>query len=491
MAKNIINLFSIIVVGTGKGPSIDLRKLIRLILFTALITILILLQFSCNKAVDIDQPANSITSEGAFSTDATATAAVMGIYGNLINTENALKIGSGAITLYSGLSSDELLRLSLDGEVLQFRENSILKENAIVLSALWLPAYFNIYQANTCIEGIEKSQTITPAVKSQLLGECKFWRAFLYFYLTNIWGDVPMPLTGSWEKTSMIPRINQGEVYTQIVADLKDAQELLKDDFSYSKNERIRANKNAATALLARVHLFRKNWADAEAQASVLIGNTAIYGLVTNLNSVFLKNSKEAILQLQPSNLAYPWAVVEQNNSVEGIRYYLSDELLNTYDGIDKRKASWISTFSQSGTTYSFPYKYKISSATAPGGSVPEYYMVLRLGEQYLIRAEARARQNKVIESQSDLNAVRTRAGLPNTTANDEASLLVAIEKERQKELFAEWGHRWFDLIRTNRANDVLSPLKGTNWQSTDVLYPIPFSEIQNNPMLSQNEGYR
>lgn len=491
MPKNIINLFSILVVVTGKGPGFDLLKLLKIILFTIAITLLILLQFSCNKAVEIDQPANSITTEGAFSSDATATAAVMGIYGNLINTDNVLKIGSGAVTLYAGLSSDELLRLSLEGEVLQLRENSILKENAIVLSALWLPAYFNIYQANTCIEGLEKSHTLTPAVKAQLLGECKFWRAFLYFYLTNFWGDVPMPLTGSWEKTSLISRSKQSEVYSQIVADLKDAQELLKDDFSYSKNERIRANKNAATALLARVHLYMKNWADAEAQASVLIENTATYALLTNLNSVFLKNSKEAILQLQPSNQAYPWAVVEQQKIVEDIRYYLSDELVNSFEGIDKRKAAWISTFDESGTTYSFPYKYKKSSGLEPGGSVPEYYMVLRLAEQYLIRAEARARQAKVTASQSDLNAVRTRAGLSNTAANDEASLLLAIEKERQRELFAEWAHRWFDLIRTNRANDVLSPIKGTNWQPTDILYPIPFSEIQNNPMLSQNEGYR
>lgn len=85
---------------------------------------------------------------------------------------------------------------------------------------------------------------------------------------------------------------------------------------------------------------------------------------------------------------------------------------------------------------------------------------------------------------------IRNRAGLNNTTAVDVSSLLSAIEHERRVELFAEWGHRWFDLKRWNRASSVLNSVKSPNWQSTDVLYPIPFAQIQANTFLSQNEGY-
>jgi len=85
---------------------------------------------------------------------------------------------------------------------------------------------------------------------------------------------------------------------------------------------------------------------------------------------------------------------------------------------------------------------------------------------------------------------IRTRAGLPNTTANNQAALIDAVIHERQVELFTEWGHRWLDLKRTNRADAVLGILKGSNWQSTDILYPIPQSEIQNNLNIIQNPGY-
>jgi hypothetical protein len=94
------------------------------------------------------------------------------------------------------------------------------------------------------------------------------------------------------------------------------------------------------------------------------------------------------------------------------------------------------------------------------------------------------------MDAQLDLNIVRTRAGLPNTIANDKNSLLSAIEHERQVELFAEWGHRWFDLKRTGRADAILGIEKAPNWQFTDALYPIPFSELQFNPTLTQNPGY-
>lgn len=459
------------------------------IIFYYLIFCIIASIGSCKKVVEIDQPVSSITTQGAFSSDVTATSAVTGIYSNLINTSGGVKFGSGAISIFVGLSSDELTRIGIDGDLLQLQSNNLLPDNATFPNSLWGAAYFTIFQSTACLEGLQKSKELRSTIKNQLAGECKFLRAYCYFYLANLWGDIPTPLTSDWNRTYLLPRTPKAEVYQQIIADLQDAQDLLANDYAISGNERIRANKYAATALLARVYLYLKDWVNAEMQASSVINNSVTFKLVSDLNKVFLKNSSEAILQFQPSNTASPYAVVEQNVLSQNPYYYLTNNILNAFDSTDKRKTAWINSTVISGSTYYYPYKYKVRQGTA-GGIISEYYMVLRLAEQYLIRAEARTQQNKISEAQSDLNMIRSRANLSLTTANDKPTLLLAIEHERQVELVAEWGHRWFDLIRTDRANSILGPIKGSNWQSTDQLYPIPQSEIQRNPNLTQNSGY-
>jgi hypothetical protein len=461
------------------------------VLVIGLIVAIIGMQLSaCKKMVHIDKPVNSITTEGAFSSDVTATSAVTGIYTNLINTKTGVNFGSGAISLCTGLSSDELSKIGIAGDLLQFQTNNLSPDNANFPVSLWGSTYFAIYQANSCLEGLQKSDGVSSTVRNQLIGECKFLRAFCYFYLTNLWGDVPMPLTSDWNQTYLIYRAPRSDVYQQILVDLKDAQELLVDDYSFSNNERIRATKYAATALLARVYLYLKDWVNAETQSSVVINSTS-YSLVTDLNKVFLKNSNEAILQFQPSKDLSPFAVIEQNILTQDPIYYITDTLRKSFEFNDQRvkPKNWVDTIRKAGTLYYYPYKYKIRQGTS-GGVPGEYYTVLRLAEQYLIRAEARAQLDNISDGKMDLNAIRSRAGLAPIIANDKTSLLLAIEHERQVELFVEWGHRWFDLIRTNRANAVLGIIKGNNWQPTDQSYPIPRLETQKNPNLSQNDGY-
>jgi len=121
---------------------------------------------------------------------------------------------------------------------------------------------------------------------------------------------------------------------------------------------------------------------------------------------------------------------------------------------------------------------------------------VFRLAEQYLIRAEAKAQQGTdMIGAAADLNVIRNRAGLANTTASTHDDLLAAVAHERQIELFAEWGHRWFDLKRTGQVDAVMSavtPQKNPSgtWKTYQQLYPVPQSEISKNPFLKQNAGY-
>jgi len=202
---------------------------------------------------------------------------------------------------------------------------------------------------------------------------------------------------------------------------------------------------------------------------------------------VFLKNSAEAIWQIAP--------VRPNENTPEGTFFILtaastlcalSNQTVNALTPGDKRRMVWTDSIITAGQTFYFPRKYKIKTGTP----VLEYTMVLRLAEQYLVRSEARAQLNKLAAALSDLNLVRNRAGLPNSNATDKASLLNAILQERFTEYFAEWGHRWLDLKRTGSADSVLNTLKAPNWQSTDGLYPIPQTEIQNDPQLTQNPGY-
>ena len=113
--------------------------------------------------------------------------------------------------------------------------------------------------------------------------------------------------------------------------------------------------------------------------------------------------------------------------------------------------------------------------------------------EQYLIRAEARAKQQNISGAISDLDIIRKRSGLEliadrNPTISEEEVLTIIME-ERRKELFTEWGHRWLDLKRTNRAEEALGD-NNSFWQNTDVFYPIPSEERMKNPNLSQNDGY-
>ncbi len=117
--------------------------------------------------------------------------------------------------------------------------------------------------------------------------------------------------------------------------------------------------------------------------------------------------------------------------------------------------------------------------------------MVFRLAEQYLIRAEARANLENLTGANEDLNIIRKRALLDAKNDLNKDSILRNIEQERRIELFSEWGYRWFDLKRLNRADKVLTQTKGDTWQSTDALYPIPQSEIDLNSNLKpQNAGY-
>lgn len=444
---------------------------------------IIYLQTSCKKFLEIDAPKNSLSSAQIFKNDETATSAVTGIYSGMANSGYASG-GNTSITSLCGLSADEFENYNFS--LVEFYENALHPQNTSISSLYALP-YTHIYTVNAILEGLSASKGISPPVRSQLEGEAHFIRAFCYFYLVNLFGPVPLQLSSDYRESRNHPRAAEAAVYQQIITDLETAESLLTDD--YVSGERVRPNRAAAQALLARTYLYTKDWQNAEKYASLVIGKTGIYDLV-GLDEIFIKNSKEIIWSIFPS---------ANTNSQDGNLFILQatpdyvslrkNFASTAFEPNDKRKTAWIGNYTDQTGSYDYPYKYKVKSST----TITEYSVVFRLAEQYLIRAEARAMQNKLTESAGDLDQIRRRAGLLaiKDTHPDisQIQLLNAIQHERQTELFAEWGHRWFDLKRSGLSTAILSPLK-SGWKATDILYPIPVEEISRNHQITQNQGY-
>lgn len=453
----------------------------RLITSLALITVC-----ACSEFVDVEAPTTDLVKETVFSSDATATAALLDIYSQL--AANGFASGDmNSITFVTSLSSDELLNFNTGpgaGQTLmQFNDNSLQPNNQLI-TALWSELYKTIYKANAIIEGVELSSGVTETLRHQLVAEAKFLRAFCHLYLAALWGDVPLVTTTDYRINQSLGRNAIDEVYQQIVSDLKDAQSDLPGDYSPYGNERVRPSRQAATAVLARVYMYLEDWPGAEAEVSKII-NGGLHSLQTDLNAVFNANSDEAIWQLHsiyPAKDAFTFRLTQTSR-----RSALRNDLVAAFESGDLRKERWIGSVIDGANTFYYSSKYKGIDYS----NVTEYTTVLRLSEQFLIRAEARARQNNTSGALEDLNTIRQRGGLDPSIAVTADAIINEIHQERRFELFAEWGHRWFDLKRSGSVDNVLASLKPT-WSPHAALYPIPETQILNDIAMkdAQNPGY-
>jgi hypothetical protein len=472
------------------------NRLFCIIIIFGLVTIL---AESCNKLVSVPPPVNTISTSQVFSSDIEATAAIEGVYFNMIN-QGTPEIFCGGMTIYGGASADEFLFFNQGFSLYeQFQNNELLSNNGVVVTDFWQNAYSTIYGCNSIIEGLTNPSPVHDSVKNELIGEAKFVRAFSYFYLVNLFGTPPLVTTINYNKTDLLPNSSADSIYALILSDLKDAQSRVATDYSVAKGQRIIPNKWAVTALLARVYLYLGDMNDAFAQASAVIQQSGLYSLV-GLDTVFKINSNEAIWQLQQNILTPPYnATIEGNMLIPGTNssqpfVYLTSELLNAFEPGDNRKSEWLDSTNYAGQAYYYPFKYQIGpTKESPTAGYTEYYMVLRLAEQYLIRAEAEANGagGGIGAAILDIDTIRNRAGLADYSGSQVPdSVHYAIEHERQIELFAEWGHRWFDLKRWNIASQILSMNKGISVSNDALLFPIPFSELTLDPNLQQNVGY-
>jgi len=438
-------------------------------------------------------------SEQAFGNNHNANSAVIGIYSKLVNQSNVVAFGNSAFSMLNGISSDEIIFIGGDPNLDPFYHNQILSDNNLILSNLWQQPYAIIYQANASIEQLQGNKMVTSPLREQLIGEAKFVRAFAYFYLINSFGDVPYLTTTDYRANTVAPRISQGSIYSNLINDLEEAASELPIDFSGYSNERIRATRWAAMALLSRIYLYTGNWAKAKQYSDQVI-NSGYFSLLSDLRSVFLKNSNEAIFQLYIDGTIRPFNVLPESyltippSHSSLVYFYFPSSFMSEFESNDRRRAAWVDSTIYSRTLYYYPSKYKVGpSKMVPNSTPTEYYMVLRLAEQYFIRAEAKAQQGDLVGSASDLNIIRTRAGLGPKVFISKDDAINNILAEREKEFFYEWGHRWFDLKRTAKIDSVMNTVasqKGGAWKATAKLFPIPAGEIFRNPNLTQNPGY-
>lgn len=431
---------------------------------------------SCKSFLDV-KPKDAVSDEQTIFDKSSAETAVRGIYRGLA-ADNYYGVNFVSIGYLSG---DNIQWTGSQSIVQDFINHNVKPENATI-AGVWAAIYNVINRANDAISTIPSvnDASFTTAYKNQLVGEAYFARALAYFDLARTWGGVQIVTTPTNSATdkSGIKRGSLAETYAQVLSDLNAAEPLL--TIPASPNP-VRANKETVWALKARYYLYQKDWANAESYASQVIADTKNYALLKPYSSWFANNAvatRESVFELSYS-ATYTnghrgqWQPPANGGTRQWAPNNTLVSLLNTAATGGTRNA----LIAQTSAGLWYGNLYYRSPATDPA-------YVIRIAELYLIRAEARAQQNHLVDALADLNAVRDRAGLTPGTAVTQADVLLAIENENRLE-FALEGHRWFDLVRTGRAQAVLGIT-----DANKLLLPIPVDQLNADPSLTQNPGY-
>lgn len=452
----------------------------RIILFISCLTLII----SCDGFVDVDLPSAQLTGPAVFQDKATANAALVDIYAKM--RDNGFFSGNlSGVTLSLGLYADELDYYGPASDpAINYFQNGLLASDSNALQ-VWNNTYNQIYAANAVLEGLYDSP-ISEADKNQFQGEALFIRSLLHFYLANTFGDVPLITTTNYQTNRTATRTAVNEIYERIISDLKQALQLVQQQ--YTTNDRVRPNRSVISALLAKIYLFNRQWSEASKESSTVISQSQ-YSLNVPLRDVFLMNSPSTIWQLYPkapgNNTDFAITFIFQTGPPPFVA--LKKALVDNFENGDNRLTLWVGTVNNGTSKWFYPSKYDYNTATS---SSREFPIIFRLQEQFLIRAEARARLGELDSGKEDLNIVRSAAGLTASQAANQQQLIEAIIKERRVELFTEFGNRFYDLKRNEMLDPILSGTKA-GWNNHDSLWPIPDNELRANINLQpQNLGY-
>ena len=463
-----------------------------LLIFTGLL-------MSCGDDFLEPLPESAVSSESYFSNDEEIESGVIGMYDAIqgINSNNLTDNFSIQREYYlTEMRSDNTRTKSSEGEAAQFESYTVTASNGIV-SNYYISFYEIIYRANLVLSSLDAA---SPEKAASFEAEAKFVRAYAYFNLVRLYGDIPLidRLIGPLEREISYTRVATSEVYNLIVSDLQTAVSGLDNTY---KN---RASKAAAQTLLAKVYLTQgTNYAEAQTLLESVIGSG--FSLEPNFKDVFYtENNNEVIFAIgytsdltsDSQNISAEW--LNSVGRTSGVNYVTADAR-EALDNLGGSRTPYRQDAAQ-------PTQYQVAKyipngdanlGIAPTASNPELagndWIILRFADVLLMHVEAilaGGQQTSATAAINSFQRVRNRAGLTTPVTSITKEDLLA---ERRVELAFE-NHRFFDLVRFGAAQQVLSAFSDANgysFNATDLLLPIPQREINlSNGLMSQNPGY-
>lgn len=438
--------------------------------------------FGCSYYLE-PEPVNLLINDLALNEASDVPSVEIGLY--------AAFRGIAAPKVIAGdMTADMLIHLGTFNQYREFGSKQITSSNASV-AALWGSIYRTIYVANFILERLPQVPGVKEADRNAVTATAHFLRGYAYFVGLYTFGGIPIVSTTDINANRNVARASEDEVLAQIQNDYAAAStEALPDDPINAGF----VSTHAVRAARARLALYLGNWGEAEQLATEVI-NSGQYELADEYDDlVFTDFTDEAILEVGYTISDDPGtdANFGLNDLFQGRREIIPSNEAVVALNSDEAGDRWMTlTFdlSELGGVDNGWSVAKYGTADEDNNNI----IIFRLAEMYLIRAEARAQQNKLLGPDSaleDVNVLRERANAPPAVANSREQLLLLIERERLYELAYE-GHRWYDLVRTGRARTVMTAFSA-NWREAYELWPIPLRELQNNPALqgNQNPGY-
>ena len=461
---------------------------------------------SCQDILD-KEPLGTLDAGSFFQTADDAVQAMNAAYGPLLfnNTNNNFYWG------FAELCSDEAV-VGGDGSRPGLTELDFFTYTPRTqeFNDFWVLNYKGITQCNTVIEKAPAVE-MDEALKNRILGEAHFLRAYYYFLLAQVFGDVPLLIKLTPPDELKVPKMPRADIYRQIVADCDFAASVLPVQFF--GDDVGRATKGAALALAAKTSLYEKNW-DKVLEYVGRVKELNVYALMPDYQDNFRENTQnnaESVWEIQHSNLELgvgnslnQWWSSKKFSEGYGFAE-VTQEYVDAFEAGDPRRRFTVAMNNEdyfgliyknsfSSTKYG-PRKYIQADSTVTQKADGDInYTAIRYAEVLLWEAEALAELNRVSEAQVPLEQVRARAraqaadpatALPPVSVTDQQAMLEAVRHERHVELGFEM-HRFFDLVRWDIA---AQKLPGFQVGKHEV-FPLPQTELDLNPMLLQNPGY-
>ncbi len=449
-------------------------------LLYSLFAVALLLPTACQDVLE-PKPVDLLTDDLVLNEPADVANVQIGLYSALRNIIPS--------TIIAGdFTADMLIH---NGTFSQYRElgNKQITSANQSAAVLWGSIYNTVYIANFILERLPEVEGVPAAQRNQVMATAHFIRGYAYFIAAYSFGGVPKVLTTDIATNRNIPRAEKDEILAQVLEDYNAALGQLT-----AKPANGFAGDYAVRAALARYYLYAGDWANAESFADDIITSKA-YSLDTAFSAIVTEDFPgESIFEV-----GYTLSDDPGTNSDIG----LNNLFVGRREIIPSNPEILALASDESGDRFSsITFNAQNLNGADNGWSVAKYgtadqdnnnAYVFRLAEMYLIRAEARAHQGNVTganSAQTDINILRDRANAPAVGNISQNDMLTAIENERRYELAFE-GHRWYDLVRTGRIEQVM-PAFSANWNAKYEVWPIPQREIQNNNALKghQNSGY-